>query len=178
MIEETDPERTKRNWLIGIRRCVLATRIAVCAAVTWWTLWGPVVLAATDSDQLRALHEKVIQAHLKNDVELLLEDEAADYVVAGRGEVTRPTLAERRARLGPYLQRTTFHEYRDLQEPIVKVSQDGAMGFVVVQVRASGTQVDGKGGTHSLLFTSAWIELYEKREGRWYRTGNVSNFKE
>lgn len=156
----------------------MATRIVVCVAVTWWTLWGPVVLAATDSDQLRELHGKVIRAHLQNDVELLLEDEAADYVVAGRGEITRPSLAERRARLGPYLRRTTFHEYRDLEEPIVRVSKDGAMGFVMVQVQARGTQVDDNGGTHPLLFTSAWIELYEKREGRWYRTGNVSNFKE
>jgi len=27
-------------------------------------------------------------------------------------------------------------------------------------------------------FVSAWIELYEKRKGRWYRVGNVSNFKQ
>lgn len=28
-----------------------------------------------------------------------------------------------------------------------------------------------------IQFVSAWIELYKKRDGRWLRTGNVSNFK-
>jgi hypothetical protein len=32
-------------------------------------------------------------------------------------------------------------------------------------------------GSQPLEFISAWIELYEKRDGRWWRIGNVSNFK-
>ena len=137
-------------------------------------LMASVAGAATDADQLRALHEKVIRAHRESDVELLLEDEAADYVVASRGEVTRPSLEERRSRLGPYLASTTFEEYSDAVEPIVSVSADGTLGWVVVQVRARGVQGEAK---EPLAFVSAWIELYEKRQGRWFRVGNVSNFK-
>jgi hypothetical protein len=59
-------------------------------------------------------------------------------------------------------------------EPIVSVSADGTLGWVVVQVRARGVQGDAK---EPLAFVSAWIELYEKRKGRWVRVGNVSNFK-
>ena len=29
----------------------------------------------------------------------------------------------------------------------------------------------------SIEFDSAWIELYEKRNGRWVRIGNVSNIR-
>jgi hypothetical protein len=62
-------------------------------------------------------------------------------------------------------------------EPVVTVSADGTLGWVVVQVQARGVQTSKPGETQPLQFVSAWIELYAKREGRWYRVGNVSNFK-
>jgi hypothetical protein len=152
-------------------------RVILVAAAVSMSQCAPNGGVDTDSHQLRALHEKVMEAHRQSKVDLLLEDEAADYVVAGRGEVTRPTLDARRDRLGSYLQSTTFQEYRDLAEPVVRVSRDGTMGWVVVQVQARGVQTTQEGETEPLEFVSAWIELYEKREGRWLRVGNVSNFK-
>lgn len=137
----------------------------------------PTAPISNDLDLLRALHEKVMDAHRQSNVELLLEDEAADYYVANRGEVTRPSLDERRAALGSYLRRTTFQEYRDVSEPVVRVSSDRTLGWVIVQVQASGVQTTLEGQKKSLEFVSAWIELYEKRDGRWFRVGNVSNFK-
>ena len=147
----------------------LAVFTLLCAA--------PAAPTPTDADLLRALHEKVLRAHRSSDVELILEDEPEDYVVAGRGEITRPTRDERRTRMGAYLTSTKFEEYRDLVEPIVTVSTDGTLGWVVVQVQARGVQTSKPGETQPLQFVSAWIELYAKREGRWYRVGNVSNFK-
>lgn len=132
---------------------------------------------ANPSDELRALHEKVIRAHLESNVEILLEDESAEYLVANRGEITRPTLAERRDRLGSYLRTTVFAEYRDLTDPVITTSEDGTLGWVLVQVKARGTQTTPSGEKHSVEFISAWIELYQKRGSKWYRTGNVSNFK-
>lgn len=127
--------------------------------------------------ELLALHEKTMRAHRQGDVELLLEDESEDYVVAGRGEITRPTLAQRRERFTAFLGATTFTEYRDLVAPIVTTSEDGTLGWVIVQVRARGTQVVKSGAKQPLQFVSAWIELYQKRDGRWFRVGNVSNFR-
>lgn len=148
-------------------RFILA--ILLGASVSW---------ASTDTDALRALHEKVLEAHRRSNIQMLLEDESPDYVVASRGEVTRPTIEQRRGFLGPYLKRTAFEEYRDAIEPVITVSNDGTLGWVVVQVQARGVQTGPDGKKETIAFTSAWIELYEKRKGRWYRTGNVSNFKE
>lgn len=134
--------------------------------------------STTDRQALLALHEKVMAAHRASDVEMLLADETADYVVASRGEVTRPSVQERRERLGPYLGRTRFSEYRDLVPPSVEVSADGTLGWVVVQVTGKGMQTASDGSSQPLEFTSAWIELYRKVDGVWKRTGNVSNFKE
>lgn len=149
-----------------------------------WSLMAALALGASpawaldDAERLRALHAKVLRAHLESDVALLLEDEAAEYVVAGRGQITTPSLVERRARLAPYLERTAFHSYRDLVPPLVTLSADGTLGWVVVQVEARGVQKTHGAAAQPVEFVSAWIELYRKQDGRWYRVGNVSNFKE
>jgi len=101
--------------------------MAPVVAAIWLAQGALTAVAATDIDLLRALHEKVIRAHRQSDVELLLEDEAVDYVVANRGQVTHPTVDERRQRLRAYLNRTSFHEYRDVIDPVVTVSKDGTL---------------------------------------------------
>jgi len=116
-----------------------------------------------------------MEAHRRSDVELLLRAEADDFVLANRGEISHPSLAQRRQVLGSYLQRVRFSEYIDTASPIVHVSADGKTGWLIAQVRAQGTEIADAG--RSLRFESAWIELYEKRDGRWRRVGNVSNFK-
>ena len=133
--------------------------------------------ASSDEAALRALHAKVIQAHRESKPDLLFEDVAADFVQANRGEIKRPTLEERRARFAAYLGSTTFEEYRDLVDPIVRVSKDGTLGWVLVQVKARGVQTTEAGARETIEFVSAWIELYEKRDGRWVSVGNLSNFK-
>lgn len=134
--------------------------------------------APSDEELLRALHAKVMRAHLESRIAILMEDEAPDYVVASRGSISRPTLDERRVKLRPYLRRTAFDMYRDAVDPIVTISADATLGWVIVQVEARGVETTVEGDTEPIAFTSAWIELYEKRKGKWLRVGNVSNFKD
>jgi len=130
---------------------------------------------ATDRGRLLALHEQAMEAHRKGDAELLLQADDADFVLANRGEISHPSLEQRRQSFTSYLQRVRFAEYVDVVAPLVHVSTDGTAGWVIVQVRARGAEVGG--AARSIQFESAWIELYEKRRGEWRRVGNVSNFK-
>ena len=145
----------------------MAAALMSCAAVP--------VDTAGDRARLLALHEQAMEAHRKGDVDLLLQAEAEDFVLGNRGQVSRPSLEQRRQFLGPYLGRVRFDEYVDVVAPLVHVSADGTTGWVIAQVRARGAEVGGAG--RSIQFESAWIELYEKRGGGWRRVGNVSNFK-
>jgi len=131
----------------------------------------------TARESLLAAHREVLEAHRTGDLQAWLDGESDDYVLADRGEVSRPKKAERGAQIGPYLKRTRFTEYKDLIEPIVCISQDESLAWVVVQVGASGVQKRDDGTEGPIRFVSAWIELYEKRGERWLRVGNVSNFK-
>ena len=127
--------------------------------------------------KLLALHEDAMRAHRESNADLLLRAEAPDSISANRGQITQPSLDERHARFQQYLRSTRFSEYIDVVPPVVRVSNDGSLGWVIVQVRAAGVQTTQDGGSQPLAFESAWIELYERRAGTWYRVGNVSNFK-
>lgn len=155
------------------------TRTCLPIAVLLMALALPALPVRADSadEELRELHEKVMRAHRENNVDLLLEDGAADSVEANRGEIRRPSTSETRARFSAYLRDTRFETYRDVVEPIVVTSADDSLGWVIVQVEAHGVQAAETGRGQPLQFTSAWVELYQKRDGRWYRVGNVSNFK-
>ena len=155
-----------KSIVICILGCVAAALMS-CAAVP----------ADTTGDQARllALHEEAMEAHRKGDVELLLKADAEDFVLASRGQISRPSLEQRRQFLGPYLRGVRFTEYVDMVPPVVHVSADGTTGWVICQVRASGSEV--REGGRTIQFESTWIELYEKRSVGWRRVGNVSNFK-
>lgn len=134
-------------------------------------------LSSGDEDQLLRLHEEGLQAHRESSIDLLLEAEEDDYVISSQGEISRPNREARRRGLGPYLESTRFSVYRDQIPPVVKVSKDGSLGWVIAQIEAKGEQTEPDGTVAPLEFVSSWIELYEKRGGRWIRIGNVSNFK-
>jgi hypothetical protein len=153
-----------KTWLL------VSLGIALAAA--------PALAAKRSAEQeLLDLHRGVLEAHLKSDVDALLAPESDDYLSVNRGEISRPTKRERADRLGPYLRSTRFEVYEDMVPPVVTVSPDQKLGWVAVQVRARGVQAKPDGTQAPVEFQSAWIELYEKRSGRWVRTGNVSNFK-
>ena len=127
--------------------------------------------------ELLALHEEAMQAHRESNADLLLQSDARDFVSVNRGEIARPTLDTRRERFRQYLSTTRFSEYVDLVPPVVRVSKDGSLGWVIAQVRGVGVQTTQDGGSKPLAFESAWIELYERQGDKWARVGNVSNFK-
>jgi hypothetical protein len=73
------------------------------------------------------------------------------------------------------LSRTKFDSYRDLSVPIVKVSEDGSLEWVVAEVKVIGWTANSDGSIEDISNVFAWIELYEKTPLGWKMSGNVSN---
>jgi hypothetical protein len=155
----------------GIRRVSLPTcvvlAVAACTAAP--------VAERDPGAELLEIHEQVLEAHRTGDVDLWMVAEADEYVSANAGSITFPTLAERRAMREPYLRSTTFDVYRDVTEPVVEVSPDGQLGWVIAQVEVAGTQIAPDSSTTPIEAVFAWIELYRKVDGQWKLVGNVSN---
>ena len=153
------------------------TLIAAILALVALSCVSGARLSPSDEEQLRQLHEEALRAHRESNVDLLLNAEKDDFILSNAGKVSRPNRDARRQGLGPYLESTRFTVYRDQIPPVVKVSKDGSLGWVIAQVEARGEQTGADGTVAPIEFVSSWIELYEKRGGRWLRVGNVSNFK-
>jgi len=131
----------------------------------------------SDTLGIQAMHEALLESHLDGDAEGVLANEAEGIVVVSQGDVLLPTRQERARQFTRYLERATFTEYRDLVDPIVRVSECGDMGWLIAQVFISGEYIGADGRREPFESTWAWIELYEKRDGQWWRIGEVSNRK-
>ena len=129
-------------------------------------------IESEDHKTLLALHKEILDAHKNIGLEAWLDKGAEPYISANRGIISYPSIDDRKTRFRNYIGSTTFDYYRDMVPPIVRVSADGTLGWVIVQVEAKGNRAG-----ENFSFQSAWIELYEKRADTWVNIGNVSNFK-
>jgi hypothetical protein len=123
----------------------------------------------TDADRtaLLRLHALAETAHLDKRADLLVASFSDSFLNVARGAVTRRTPAENRARFQAYFDRSTFQEWADLAPPIIRISPDGQMAYVIVQKRVRLTAPDSTGVPRAEHTVFAWVELYEKRAGRW-----------
>ena len=127
--------------------------------------------------EIREIHRTFIDAHLEADVEAVLQDQAESLLFVANGDVHERTLDETRSLMSDYLPNTRFSEYRDVAEPIVGVSEDGSLGWSIVQVKVAGHRTMPDGSEREMDFTCAWLTLYARQDGRWKRTAEVSTFK-
>ena len=160
-----------------MKRTIAVAVLVVTVAVSAGMLIADTDKKSADATEILRLHKNILRAHMEGDLESWMAQAAEDYVVVSRGMVSFPTKEERAARLGPYLESTTFTEYGDVIEPVVKVSDDGTLGWLIAQVKISGTRTMTGGEKAPVDSEWGWIELYEKRDGRWLCVGNVSNMK-
>jgi hypothetical protein len=101
--------------------------------------------------------------------------ESDPYVSVNGGRVSFPSAETRRAQRAPYLADTEFTVYRDLREPVVRISEDAAMGWLIAEVEIEGTMTGPEGDRVPFRDAWAWVELYERTETGWRMTGNASN---
>ena len=158
-------------------RIVIAALTSVAVISLFISASGAQEHISSDADEILKIHEALLAAHLANNIKGVLAAEADTILVVGRGEVRLASKEERIRQFGRYLERSEFEQYRDVIPPIIRVSADGTMGWLVAQVRIVGDETGDGGARVPIESTWAWIELYEKREGRWVRIGEVSSLK-
>lgn len=123
--------------------------------------------------QLLSLHQELLEALRSGDPAAITARESDGYVFAGRGEITFPTDEERNTRpeICPGLQHVADCE--DVIAPVVQVSPDGQLGWVIAQVMTRVSRGESVDTPETVVTTFAWIELYERRDGHWFRAGSI-----
>lgn len=126
---------------------------------------------------LLRLHRADREAHFKTDVGLLQEASPDEFIAVSRGRIHRVRKADERKQFEDYFRGAKYHEWDDLEEPIINVSRDGSMAWIITRVRVRRTQKDAAGAEKEEKFVYAGIMAYEKRAGKWVRVANVSTFE-
>ena len=127
--------------------------------------------------ELIDLHNNQIKAHWDKDITFFTKDLASDYWQVARGEISFPEVNEIRDRFTSYLNSTSFTKYENIEEPMVRISDDGSMAWIIVKVKIEGESIVSDTSDRLLDFTCAWITLYNREDGKWIRQGEVSTFR-
>ena len=127
--------------------------------------------------ELLEIHKADRRAHFSTDVELLLSRSSDDFVTVSEGKIYRVKRAESKAMFDEYFTNATYHEWDDLEPPIVRVSNDASMAWMIVRTRVRRTQKNSTGQEKEESFVYAGIMTYEKRDGKWRRVANVTTMQ-
>lgn len=126
---------------------------------------------------LLEIHQQHRQAHFNTDVDLLLAHSGDEFISVSNGEISRSTPAEQRGFFEDYFKGATYQEWDDLEPPIVRISDDASMAWMIVRTRVRRTtRREGSEELRELQFVYAGIMTYKKQNGRWVQEANVSTF--
>jgi len=121
----------------------------------------------TAMTELLHLHEQQRVAHVGKNAELLVSMFADDFVNVSDGKISRPSREESLRRFTSYLERSSFLEWDDISPPVIRVSEDASMAYVIVHKRVRLNAANEKGALQEESTVFAWMETYEKRDGKW-----------
>ncbi len=121
---------------------------------------------------LLAIHANVRSAHFETDPVGVLAYDADEWINVRDGKVTVRHRAEDLKMFADYLAGAIYHEWDDIEPPIIRVSDDATVAWMITHVRVSFTQTD-----ENVRFDYAGMETYGKRGGRWIKVAEAGTFE-
>jgi hypothetical protein len=135
-------------------------------------------IADTERAELLKIHQSEREAHFKTDVNLMLERFPEEIISLRDGKIHKSTKVEYRKRFEEYFRGAKYYEWEDLEPPIIRVSKDASMAWMIVRVKVRRILKDEPAGDEKeSKFIYAGIWTYEKQGGKWTRLANVSTFE-
>ena len=128
--------------------------------------------------ELLRLHKSHREAHFNTDVDALLQNAPEEMISVSRGKISRPSKDDARKMFTGYFRDAKYYEWDDLEAPIIRISKDASMAWMITRVRVRRVQKNAEGTEKEEKFVYAGIMTYEKRDGRWGRVANVSTFEQ
>lgn len=127
--------------------------------------------------ELLRMHQLDREAHFKTDVELLQRSAPEEFISVSRGKIQRAKKSDTQKMFSGYFRDAKYSEWDDLDTPIVRMSKDASMAWMITRVKVKRTQKDVAGAEKEEKFVYAGIMTYEKVDGKWMRVANVSTFE-
>ncbi len=132
---------------------------------------------ADEVQQLLEIHKSDRRAHFETSAKRIMEHGTDELISVSNGKIQRTTHAENLKFFEEYFKGAKYYEWDDLEPPIVRVSDDASMAWMIVRTRVRRAQTQSDGKETERKFVYAGIMAYEKKGGRWVRVANVSTFE-
>jgi hypothetical protein len=139
---------------------------------------GTSIVQRNGERELLALHRSDRRAHFDHDIPTLLAGVGTELLDVRDGKVNRMSREDIRRQFAHYFQHAQFISWDDLEPPIVRVSRDGNMAWMIVRVKIRYTEKDAVGKSTTQGSNAAWMSAYEKRDGKWIMVAVTSTSDE
>ena len=128
--------------------------------------------------RLLLLHERALRAHFENDARAFLAAYASQWYDVRNTGIRLRTKEDAFPPIEQYFQRTHFSEITEIVAPIIHLSADASMAWVIGEIRVRASQdVPGEKTQKDFSFRCAWVSIYEKHEGEWAQVVDASSFQ-
>jgi len=121
-------------------------------------------------------HELDRQGHLKGGATELQSRLDDHIVVVSEGNFTVETREAMYRRFVEGFQNVKYSTWDDIERPVIKVSQDGAMAWAAFNVRSRYLEKGPDGKNRAVDSTICWLSIYEKRDGSWVMTAVATTY--
>ncbi len=127
--------------------------------------------------EILALHEQERSFHFEKKAAEFAATLSENALMINKGRVNTASQEENQKRFESYFNSVEFLEWDDMTAPIVRLSDDGSMAYVVVEKKVT-IQVIQEADTIQNSTQFAWVSIYEKDNGNWKITCNASTNQE
>ena len=127
--------------------------------------------------RLLHLHQSALRAHLENDANTFLAPYASEWYDIRDAGIRLRTKAEAFPSIERYFKRTHFSDISEMGAPIIHLSTDASMAWVIGVIQVRATQDGSDGQEQDFSFQCAFVSIYEKHEGEWAQVVDASSFQ-
>ena len=116
------------------------------------------------------------KAHLTTDASLISSHVADSLVEVYAGEFNTRSRSQVEASFRAQLDDATYEMWEDVVPPVIRLSADATMAWVIRRVAVRRRAADASGQSMIQQFTSAYTATYEQQKGEWRMTSVTSTF--
>ena len=121
-------------------------------------------------NELLRIHYDARAAHFGHDAKKIYADFSDDFVSVDAGQVKMPDRDAGMKRMQAYFDASTFIEWDDITPPIIRISDDASMAYVVNHKKVRLLAKDTSGKMQEEVEVFAWVSSFRKVDGRWKLT--------
>lgn len=130
-----------------------------------------------EKQALLAIHMADRQAHFDTDANALFENTLDTFTWVGNAQIIHISKTDVIKRFEQNFSGVTYSKWDKLEEPIVRISDDGTLAWMITKVEVKRTKQDENGEEVPEEFIYAGIMTYKKVDGKWLKDANVSTLE-